>query len=96
MKLHINDVMETMKKDRKFLYSDTIPVGTKITGIYDKRYGREVDIEKQSWYETAWGVDGRVGRIQHTEWTISGRKEFYMRDRLEKMIANTEYYEVRR
>lgn len=73
-------------------YLNEAPVGTKIKGLYSKRSGREVTVEKQEGYLMAWDLGGNVGRRKDTYWTFNGSKEPYTASEIRKAFDGTSNY----
>ena len=87
------DVREVMKDGGGLL--DSLPEGTRITGVRSKHSGMEVIIEKRGGYRTGWDLNGRVGRAAFTEWTVFGYAEPYIRSTLRGVLDGTsKYYEL--
>lgn len=87
MKISVEDAM---KDDGKLL--ESLPVGTKITGVTYKRSGMEVIIEKRSGYRTGWDLNGMVGRAPFTEWAVAGYEDPYIKRTLREVLAGTNKY----
>ena len=68
------------------------PNGTRITGVFSKRSGMEVIIEKRSGYRTGCDMTGSVGRAQFTEWAISGYANPYIEKTLSEVLDGTNKY----
>lgn len=87
------NVMDAMKNGGELL--ESLPVGTRITGVYSKYSGMEAIIEKRSGYRTGWDINGLVGRVEFTEWTIFGYAEPYIKSTLRGVLDGTsKYYEL--
>ena len=84
------DVREVMKDDGKLL--ESLPVGTKITGVAYKRSGMEVIIEKRGGYRTGWDINGTVGRVPFTEWAVAGYDAPYIKQTLREVLKGTNKY----
>ena len=91
MKISVEDAM---KNDGEML--ETSPVGTKITGVYYRRSGLEVIIEKRGGYRTGWDLNGTVGRSEFTEWAVAGYDEPYIKRTLREVLNGTsKYYSIK-
>lgn len=87
------NVMEAMKNGGKLL--ESLPAGTKITGVAYKRSGMEVIIEKREGYRTGWDLNGTVGRVAFAEWAVAGYTDPYIKSTLRDVLNGTsKYYEL--
>ena len=87
MKISVEDAM---RNDGEML--ETSLVGTKITGVYYKRSGLEVIIDKRSGYRTGWDLNGTVGRTAFTEWAVAGYEDPYIKRTLREALDGTSKY----
>ena len=86
-------IKEIMKNGGAAL--DTVPDGTRITGVYYKRSKMEVIIEKRSGYRNGWDITGLVGRVEFTEWAVAGYADPYIKSTLRAVLDGTSrYYEL--
>ena len=87
------DVRKVMQDNGKLL--ESLPNGTRITGVYSKHSGMEAVIEKRSGYRTGWDLNGLVGRVAFTEWTVFGYADPYIKSTLRGVLDGTsKYYEL--
>ena len=87
------DVRKVMQDNGKLL--ESLPNGTKITGVHYKRSGMEVIIEKRSGYRSGWDMNGLVGRVAFTEWAVAGYTDPYIKSTLRDVLNGTsKYYEL--
>lgn len=84
------DIMEAMNDSARNLIN--APDGTRITGVFSKRSGMEVIIEKRTGYRTGWDTTGSASRAQFTEWAISGYADPYIKKTLSEVLNGTNKY----
>lgn len=84
------NIKEAMKENGKQL--ESLPVGTRITGVQYKRSGLEVIIEKRSGYRTGWDISGTVGRAAFEDWAVAGYADPYIKSTLRDVLNGTSKY----
>jgi predicted ABC-type ATPase len=91
-----NEYKSGMSKEERKAWLENAPVGTKISGLYSKRTGNEISVEKQEGYHQIYGGVGAGTKIKETYWTIEGSKTTTPAKTLREAEEGTnKYYEFR-
>lgn len=67
-----NEYKLGMSREERKAWLENAPVGTKISGLYSKRTGNEITVEKREGYRQIYGGAGAGTKIKETYWAIEG------------------------
>ena len=87
--------LSSMSKEERRSFLSDAPVGTTIDGVYDKRTGEPVKVEKVEYYAESTHPQATSRRTRRTEWQVDGHGPGPYLSVQDVLAGKNRYYGVR-